>query len=173
MRPVATREVVFDAAETLTRRGEEPSSRAVRDEIGGGSLATIQRHLRAWKVESREDAPREDLAEDSAIAERLDDLARALIGLRLDFAEGRKDDDLGDETAAALASLAAAITGLRVDLAERGLAGGADFSASIDALRRDLRTMSATIQPLTEEVRRLSEERDRLIRELARVKDRG
>jgi len=53
MRTLATREAVFEAAEKIAAGGDEPSSRAVREEIGGGSLATIQRHLRVWNGEAR------------------------------------------------------------------------------------------------------------------------
>jgi len=37
------------AADRLTANGERPTVRAVRAEIGGGSLATIQRHFTEWK----------------------------------------------------------------------------------------------------------------------------
>ena len=48
MRKMADKKKVFEIAESLVRRGEKPSSRLIRQEIGGGSLATIQRHLRDW-----------------------------------------------------------------------------------------------------------------------------
>ncbi|MBL8670549.1 MAG: DNA-binding protein [Alphaproteobacteria bacterium] len=49
MRKMATQEAVFAAARRLVAEGREASSRAVRDALGGGSLATIQRYLRAWR----------------------------------------------------------------------------------------------------------------------------
>jgi len=49
MRKMASREAVFEAAAQLRREGQEPSSRNVRNYIGGGSLATIQRYLREWR----------------------------------------------------------------------------------------------------------------------------
>lgn len=52
MRKMATRDAVFEAAAQLEKDGQDPSSRTVRNFIGGGSLATIQRYLREWRGES-------------------------------------------------------------------------------------------------------------------------
>lgn len=111
MRKMATQEAVFAAARHLVAEGREASSRAVRDALGGGSLATIQRYLRAWRggVEPSEAAETEAASRPAAsaltvasgsagmptgglafseqlatIESRLDDLTRAIIGFRTD-----------------------------------------------------------------------------------------
>ncbi|WP_119156124.1 DNA-binding protein [Caldimonas tepidiphila] len=47
-----TPEAVAAAAEALAARGQVPSNRSVRTELGGtGSLSTIARHLATWRAE--------------------------------------------------------------------------------------------------------------------------
>lgn len=46
---VATKDEVFKAADRLKAKERTVSARAIRDEIGGGSLATILPHFRAWQ----------------------------------------------------------------------------------------------------------------------------
>jgi hypothetical protein len=45
-----TREQVFEAAETLSREGEEPTYITVRERLGSGSFSTISKYLREWKA---------------------------------------------------------------------------------------------------------------------------
>ncbi len=47
-------EQVAAVAETLTAAGVRPSLRGIRERLGTGSLATIQRHLAAWNHGRRE-----------------------------------------------------------------------------------------------------------------------
>lgn len=49
MIPIATPERVFDAADALHESGVAPTVAAVRDEIGGGSAATIAPLLAKWR----------------------------------------------------------------------------------------------------------------------------
>lgn len=152
MRPVATKEAVFEAAKALRDAGEDPSSRAVRDAVGGGSLATIQRHLRAWRAGEAMAAPADPPSGPyDALEDRLDTLTRALVGLRIDLAETHDH------------AVLAALNGLRADLAD-ALAGGRDpaVAAELARLHQDLRALNAAIAPLMEEIRRLSADRDRL-----------
>ena len=53
MRAQATEETVFAAADALLAAGHEPSSLNVREQVGG-SLSTVQRHLRTWEARQRE-----------------------------------------------------------------------------------------------------------------------
>ena len=55
-RPGITYEQVAAAANRLLGSGARPTSRAVRDHLGEGSLATVQRHLREWTSRRRERA---------------------------------------------------------------------------------------------------------------------
>ena len=55
------KEQIRQAAETLVERGEKPTIRAVRQELGRGSEATIGPVLRAWRKERE--------AEDSLVSE--------------------------------------------------------------------------------------------------------
>ena len=50
-RPLATKELVFDAASSLVSDGTEPSIVNVQAKIGGGSYTTIKRYLDAWNVQ--------------------------------------------------------------------------------------------------------------------------
>lgn len=52
-----TQEEVFQAADRLTAAGEEVTIKAIREELGTGSLTTITRHLRAWKGPREKPAP--------------------------------------------------------------------------------------------------------------------
>lgn len=63
-----TAETVAAAAEALVADGQRPSTRLVRERLGGGSLTTILDHLRAWK--SRGTAPSEAAGEAAAGEEK-------------------------------------------------------------------------------------------------------
>jgi hypothetical protein len=47
---LATREAVLAAADELSRQGAEPTYEAVRERVGGGSFATIQKWLAQWRA---------------------------------------------------------------------------------------------------------------------------
>ena len=49
-----TYEQVAAAADAITARGERPTLRGVRNEMGTGSLGTIQKHLSAWQSQRRQ-----------------------------------------------------------------------------------------------------------------------
>lgn len=73
-KPVVTQERVFDLADTLTERGEEPSILSVQAAIGGGSYSTVKRYLDLWKEARRTRAPATELPD--AARERLLTLGR-------------------------------------------------------------------------------------------------
>jgi colicin import membrane protein len=56
-RPGVSFAEVAAVADRITGRGERPTVRSVRTELGGGSLATIQRHFSAWKDGHRPTLP--------------------------------------------------------------------------------------------------------------------
>jgi chromosome segregation ATPase len=47
-RQIATKEIVFEAADALASEGTEPSILTVQTKIAGGSYTTIKRHLDEW-----------------------------------------------------------------------------------------------------------------------------
>lgn len=49
-----TYEQVAAAADAISARGERPTLRGVRNEMGTGSLGTIQKHLSAWQGQRRQ-----------------------------------------------------------------------------------------------------------------------
>lgn len=49
--PIATKEAVFDACDTLVAEGAKPSILTVQEKIGGGSYSTVKRYLDAWTQE--------------------------------------------------------------------------------------------------------------------------
>lgn len=51
-RQLATKEIVFAAADALATEGTEPSILTVQAKIGGGSYTTIKRHLDEWTAEN-------------------------------------------------------------------------------------------------------------------------
>ncbi|MFC6281161.1 DNA-binding protein [Polaromonas aquatica] len=51
-RPLATKEIVFEAADALLADGTEPSILTVQAKIGGGSYTTIKRHLDDWTAKN-------------------------------------------------------------------------------------------------------------------------
>jgi chromosome segregation ATPase len=51
-----TQEEVFEVADRLAASGQEVTATLLRDELGGGSLTTIYRHLDAWST-SKKSAP--------------------------------------------------------------------------------------------------------------------
>lgn len=87
MRLIATREVVQNAAAAIAAEGEHPTSRTVRARIGGGSLATIQRHLKDWRGDG--DFPGEGAVPDAEppghIAEQLTAISTDIASLRSDM----------------------------------------------------------------------------------------
>ena len=50
-RPLATQEIVFDAASALVADGVQPTIVTVQAKIGGGSYTTIKRLLDKWHAE--------------------------------------------------------------------------------------------------------------------------
>lgn len=55
-RPLATKELVFDAASALLSEGTEPTIVNVQAKIGGGSFTTIKRYLDAWSAQQETNA---------------------------------------------------------------------------------------------------------------------
>ena len=53
--PLVTPDAVFAAADALVARGDSPSLRAVRRELGGGSFGTILPMLQSWRRARGED----------------------------------------------------------------------------------------------------------------------
>jgi len=71
---VVTQERVFEVADTLTARGEDPSILSVQAAIGGGSYSTVKRYLDVWKEAGRQ--RRAQIALPEAAVERLMSLGR-------------------------------------------------------------------------------------------------
>ena len=71
---VVTQERVFEVADTLTARGEDPSILSVQAAIGGGSYSTVKRYLDVWKEAGRQ--RRAQIALPDAAVERLMSLGR-------------------------------------------------------------------------------------------------
>jgi len=71
---VVTQERVFEVADTLTARGEDPSILSVQAAIGGGSYSTVKRYLDIWKEAGRQ--RRAQIALPDAAVERLMSLGR-------------------------------------------------------------------------------------------------
>lgn len=57
MKSTVTYDAVFQAAAQLLSRQESPSIRTIRLMLGGGSFATIARHLEAWRNNTQGSAP--------------------------------------------------------------------------------------------------------------------
>src|SRR6266700_7268741 len=55
-RPGITFAEVAAVADRIQERGERPTVKAVRGELGSGSLATLQRHFTAWREGHRPSA---------------------------------------------------------------------------------------------------------------------
>ena len=51
---LVTQDRVFEVADVLTARGEEPSILSVQAAIGGGSYSTVKRYLDLWKGAGRQ-----------------------------------------------------------------------------------------------------------------------
>ena len=66
---VVTQERVFEIAEALTARGEEPTILSVQAAIGGGSYSTVKRYIDVWKDAERH--RRAQIALPDAAVERL------------------------------------------------------------------------------------------------------
>jgi len=71
---LVTQERVFEVADVLTGRGEEPSILSVQAAIGGGSYTTVKRYLDVWKETGRQ--RRAQVALPEAAVERLMGLGR-------------------------------------------------------------------------------------------------
>jgi len=71
---VVTQDRVFEVADALTGRGEEPSILSVQAAIGGGSYSTVKRYLDVWKDTGRQ--RRAQVALPDAVVERLMGLGR-------------------------------------------------------------------------------------------------
>ena len=71
---VVTQERVFEVAEALTGRGEEPGILSVQATIGGGSYSTVKRYLDVWKDTGRQRRAQVSLPD--AAVERLMSLGR-------------------------------------------------------------------------------------------------
>ena len=73
-KPVVTQERVFEIADALTERGEEPTILSVQAAIGGGSYSTVKRYIDVWKEAGRQQ--RAQVALPDAAVERLMALGR-------------------------------------------------------------------------------------------------
>ena len=73
-KPVVTQERVFEIADALTARGEEPTILSVQAAIGGGSYSTVKRYIDVWKEAGRQQ--RAQIVLPDAAVERLMALGR-------------------------------------------------------------------------------------------------
>jgi colicin import membrane protein len=80
-----TPEEINAAAERLLSRGEKPTLRAVRGEIGGGSLATIQPVLAEWKARRPRIEPTGPAVSPELQRAILGDIERAVAAAKADL----------------------------------------------------------------------------------------
>ena len=73
-KPVVTQERVFEIADALTERGDEPTILSVQAAIGGGSYSTVKRYIDVWKEAGRQQ--RAQIVLPDAAVERLMALGR-------------------------------------------------------------------------------------------------
>ena len=73
-KPVVTQERVFEIADALTERGDEPTILSVQAAIGGGSYSTVKRYIDVWKEAGRQ--RRAQVALPDAAVDRLMALGR-------------------------------------------------------------------------------------------------
>ena len=78
-KPVVTEERVFEVADALTERGEDPTILSVHATIGGGSYSTVKRYLDVWKEAGRK--RRAEVALPDAAVDRLMALGREFWSL--------------------------------------------------------------------------------------------
>ena len=81
-RPLATKELVFDAASSLVSDGTEPTILNVQAKIGGGSYTTIKRYLDAWNAQ-REISAQEAIETPSFVLEKSAELGRQLWAMAM------------------------------------------------------------------------------------------
>ena len=73
-KPVVTQERVFEIADALMARGEDPTILSVQAAIGGGSYSTVKRYIDVWKDAGRQQ--RAQIVLPDAAVERLMALGR-------------------------------------------------------------------------------------------------
>ena len=78
-KPVVTEERVFEVADALTERGDDPTILSVQAAIGGGSYSTVKRYLDVWKEAGRK--RRAEVALPDAAVDRLMALGREFWSL--------------------------------------------------------------------------------------------
>ena len=152
-----TYEQVADIADSIQAAGSKPTLRAVREQVGGGSMGTINKLLQEWRG-SHERRAAVDVA-----------LPPALQRVLLDF--------MGTEVAAARAPLEAELADQQqtaADLAaenERQAQTINDLSAQIEALTADRAGMEGRAAQLTADLATVRDEitRERQAAETARV----
>ena len=148
-----TFEDVERSVQGLLAQGEQISVRAVRANLGDrGSFSTISRHLRALRIEGERTAsvPAAALPDDlmASVAVAASGAWRALV-------------DAADGAAAATEQRAAA----RVRVANEAVAGA---EASVEALRRELKTQGSALAEAHATAVSLADERDEVREALAR-----
>lgn len=72
MSKLITDESVADAAEELSAAGSNPTVRAIREKLGGGSNSSILTALNAWKKEKKDRVALEDIEVPETIIEHAD-----------------------------------------------------------------------------------------------------
>lgn len=150
-RDSVAREQVFAAAESLVARGEKPTSRAVREELGTGSMSTVLGHLRAWQA--RRDEPPAPRAE----------LPPAMLNMLSEFV-GREIAKARAEIEEALGEARTSIGDLLREAQARDEALD-EAGAEIAALRDERERLEGRIVAREEDVARLTTERDKALRE--------
>lgn len=146
-----TDEQVFAAADAVEARGERPTQHNVRDELGGGSFATIGPALRRWR-QAREDAA--DLAE-VELPDSVEARGRELLALVWREASARAQ--------AGHAALQAAVADLEraVEEAEAELEKERADRAALDRRFRDLELELAGLRSVADRVEKAEIRADR------------
>jgi len=100
-----TYEQVASAAEQMAARGEVPTLRSVRAELGSGSQGTIQKHLARWRADRESSRPSGSMPSPELLAQIRREIAqaeeRADNALRKDLDLARKElEELGEDNEA-------------------------------------------------------------------------
>lgn len=157
-----TDEQVFAAADAVEARGERPTQHNVRDELGGGSFATIGPALRRWR-QAREDAA--DLAE-VELPDSVEARGRELLALVWREASARAQAGHA-ALQAAVADLERAVEeaeaeGTRaVATVEKELEGERTARAELDRRFRDLELELAGLRAVADRVEKAETRADR------------
>jgi predicted nuclease with TOPRIM domain len=164
MKALVTYEAVSNAAEALSGRGERPSLRAIRAELGGlGSLTTIQGHFLRWQNSQQQQAQstQTDFTPPDDAARLWNELCRVF------------QRDVSDKIARAMEALTSELQGARESLTalqsenEQLMAEVGEQQERVTALACERDTLAGKLSVSEDERTRIQREIDKLHAELA------